>query len=118
MDRTRFLPNDGLRYVSQVITLFCKKQDIFYKQGINEVLAPFIWLSGQTNEKGERRYSSGGKGQKPQRNSFSKTYTGTFKAKNSVSSISKGVTSKMADKAEEMNLEAAYLNLWAFINNF
>lgn len=43
--RARFISKDHIEPLEQVLTFFCKQLNIKYKQGINDVAAPFMWLA-------------------------------------------------------------------------
>lgn len=42
--RTRFLTPQAKQQMVQILTYYVKQEKITYKQGINEILLPFIWL--------------------------------------------------------------------------
>ena len=48
--RTRNPITEHKELAEKWMTLFCKAHHIKYKQGLNEILSPFIWLYKQNNE--------------------------------------------------------------------
>ena len=44
-DRSRFVGKEHLDAMQQLMTFYCKYENISYKQGINEITAPFLWLA-------------------------------------------------------------------------
>ena len=46
-ERSRFVGKEHLDAMQQLMTFYCKYESISYKQGINEIMAPFLWLSVQ-----------------------------------------------------------------------
>ena len=47
VDRTRnlILTSEEKDFMERILTLYCKNENVWYKQGLNEVVAPFLLLS-------------------------------------------------------------------------
>ena len=47
VDRTRnlILTSEEKDFMERILTLYCKTENVWYKQGLNEVVAPFLLLS-------------------------------------------------------------------------
>ena len=46
-ERSRFVGKEHQEAMQQLMTFYCKHEGVSYKQGINEIMAPFLWLSIQ-----------------------------------------------------------------------
>ena len=44
-ERSRFIGKEHFDIMQQLLTFYCKHEGISYKQGINEIMSPFLWLS-------------------------------------------------------------------------
>lgn len=47
--------------MQSLLTYFCKSETLAYKQGMNDVIAPFLWLSVQRHAKGQQLSQKRGK---------------------------------------------------------
>lgn len=43
-ERSRFIGKEHFDIMQQLLTFYCKHEGISYKQGINEIMSPFLWL--------------------------------------------------------------------------
>jgi len=48
-ERARFISNQHHSAMQSLLTYLCKSEGISYKQGINDVTAPFLWLAVQNH---------------------------------------------------------------------
>ena len=57
-DRARFISKEHREAMQSLLTYFCKSEGVSYKQGINDVMAPFVWLAFQKHAIAAQQYQS------------------------------------------------------------
>ena len=118
-DRARFITKDHHDAMQVMLTYFCKTENISYKQGMNDVMAPFIHLAIQRSQRqAATQMQSTGSHQKKKRPNSKKQQKngGNQNAANANSSGNASFNNE--DRPVMIDLEEPYIMMRQFINTF